>query len=187
MDNEWWITGLEISKDESKSIDTSFPIQDNFDTITSRNENSVMVQEDFYSIDKHFNRIRNIFLAPIFILIISAGFPPAGLLLIPYPIYIFYSFLVSMDLRGKHLALGFFIGNLLLTPSFMLLGQGDLDNFYTGLLFPLAYIFYLPFAIGSTSLAHKKASIGMFYGIIFGVVILLPITFLFFWISFGQV
>ena len=187
MDNEWWITGLEISKDESKSIDTSFPIQDNFDTITSRNENSVMVQEDFFPIDKHFNRIRNIFLAPIFILIISTGFPPAGLLLIPYPIYIFYSFLVSMDLRGKHLALGFFIGNLLLIPSSMTLAQGDLDNFYITFWFPLAYIFYLPFAIGSTSLAHKKASIGMFYGIIFGVVILLPISSLFFWISFGQV
>ena len=181
MDNEWWITGLEESKDESISKDSFLPIRNNVGITPSGYENSVIVQEDFFSIDKHFNRIRNIFLAPIFILFLSTAFPLAGLLLIPYPIYIFYSFLVSMDLRGRHLASGFFIGNLLLLPSSFFLGQGN-DNFIIGLFIPLAYIFYLPYAIGSTSLAHKKASIGMFYGIISGVVILYPIAFMVFWL-----
>jgi hypothetical protein len=175
MDNQWWITGLEESKGGSKATMLSVPIPENFDNISSRRNNSVMVGEDFFLIDEHFKRIRNIFLAPILILAISAIIPPAAVLLLAYPIYIFYSFMVSMDLKGKHLALGFLMGNLLFIPAIINIIQWNLDAIGITLLIPISYVFYLLFALDSDSIGHKKAAIGMFYGILFGAIICIPL------------
>ncbi|MAV44462.1 MAG: hypothetical protein CMA30_08330 [Euryarchaeota archaeon] len=174
MDNQWWITGLDESTDDSKATKLSNPIPDNFDYLSSRRNNLVMVGEEFFLIDEHFNRIRNIFLAPIFILAISVIIPPAAALLLFYPIYIIYSFLVSMDLKGKHLALGFLMGNLLFLPAIINIIQWNLNAIGITFLIPFSYVFYLLFALDSDSIGHKKAAIGMFYGIIFGAIICLP-------------
>jgi len=176
MDNQWWVTGLDESKDDSRETKLSIPIPDNFDYLSSTRNNTVMVGEDFFSIDEHFNRIRNIFLAPIFILMISAIMPPAVVLLLAYPIYIFYSFMVSMDLKGKHLALGFLMGNLLWFPAIINIIQWSVSGPAVGITFliPLSYVFYLVFALDSDSIGHKKAAIGMFYGILLGAIICIP-------------
>ena len=135
MDNQWWITGLEESEVTSESIKSpeSGPMRWNRATFRLEpieRKKIVMVGEDFFSIDEHFHRIRNIILAPILILFLSAIFPPIALLMILYPIYIFYSFLNSMNLKGKNLALGFLIGNLLLFPASITLIQSEsFDDF----------------------------------------------------------
>ena len=188
MDNQWWITGLEESEVTSESIKSpeSGPMRWNRATFRLEpieRKKIVMVGEDFFSIDEHFHRIRNIILAPILILFISAIFPPIALLMILYPIYIFYSFLISMNLNGKNLALGFLIGNLLLFPaSITLIQMESFDDFIATLFLPLVYFLYLLYALDSTSTGHKITSIGMFYGILFGLAILLPISLLI-WLS----
>lgn len=90
-----------------------------------------------------------------------------------------------MNLKGKNLALGFLIGNLLLFPaSITLIQMESFDDFIFTLFLPLVYFLYLLYALDSTSTGHKITSIGMFYGILFGLVILLPISLLV-WISVG--
>ena len=177
--DEWWITGLEEAERESQSPKSTIPTIDNF-SHRSFDKISDNLEGNFYNIDEHFRRIRNIILAPFAILFLSAFVPPAAILVIIYPIYMFYSFLVTYnELRGKNLAFGFLIGNLLFLPaSVSAFRTWVYDNPFSDfssplilLFIPLSYIFYLLFALDSDSDVHKKTSIGMFYGILFGIII----------------
>ena len=178
--DEWWITGLEEAERESQSPKSTIPTIDNFVHGSFDKKISDNLEGNFYNIDEHFRRIRNIILAPFAILFLSAFVPPAAILVIIYPIYMFYSFLVTYnELRGKNLVFGFLIGNLLLLPaSASAFRTWVYDNPFSDfssplilLFIPLSYIFYLLFALDSNSDVHKKTSIGMFYGILFGIII----------------
>ena len=178
--DEWWITGLEEAERESQSPKSTISTIDNFAYRSFDKKLSDNLEGNFYNIDEHFRRIRNIILAPFAILFLSAFVPPAAILVIIYPIYMFYSFLVTYnELRGKNLAFGFLIGNLLFLPaSASAFRTWVYDNPFSDfssplilLFIPLSYIFYLLFALDSNSDVHKKTSIGMFYGILFGIII----------------
>ena len=178
--DEWWITGLEEAERESQSPKSTISTIDNFAHRSFDKKLSDNLEGNFYNIDEHFRRIRNIILAPFAILLLSAFVPPAAILVIIYPIYMFYSFLVTYnELRGKNLVFGFLIGNLLLLPaSASAFRTWVYDNPFSDfssplilLFIPLSYIFYLLFALDSNSDVHKKTSIGMFYGILFGIII----------------
>ncbi len=178
--DEWWFTGLEEAERESQSPKSTISTIDNFAHRSFDKKLSDNLEGNFYNIDEHFRRIRNIILAPFAILLLSAFVPPAAILVIIYPIYMFYSFLVTYnELRGKNLVFGFLIGNLLLLPaSASAFRTWVYDNPFSDfssplilLFIPLSYIFYLLFALDSNSDVHKKTSIGMFYGILFGIII----------------
>ena len=178
--DEWWITGLEEAERESQSPKSTISTIDNFVHRSFDKKITDNLEGNFYNIDEHFRRIRNIILAPFAILLLSAFVPPAAILVIIYPIYMFYSFLVTYnELRGKNLVFGFLIGNLLLLPaSASAFRTWVYDNPFSDfssplilLFIPLSYIFYLLFALDSNSDVHKKTSIGMFYGILFGIII----------------
>ena len=85
-----------------------------------------------------------------------------------------------MDLKGKHLALGFLMGTLLWFPAIINIIQWSVSGpdveTAAGITFliPLSYVFYLVFALDSDSIGHKKAAIGMFYGILLGAIICIP-------------
>lgn len=178
--DEWWITGLEEAEREPQSPKSTISTIDNFAHRSFEKRITDNLEGNFYNIDEHFRRIRNIILAPFAILFLSAFVPPAAILVIFYPIYMFYSFLVTYnELRGKNLAFGFLIGNLLFLPaSASAFRAWVYDNPFSDfssplilLFIPLSYIFYLLFALDTNSDVHKKTSIGMFYGILFGIII----------------
>ena len=143
-------------------------------------------------LDLHYTRIKNIVLALFAMAFLTAIFPPAIVLILPYGIYVFYSFISAIDrLRGTMLIWGFLTPILLTLPAAISLarhlalydgcigiGGWECSNYdssgpdFNGYLCLLPILGVLSFLPPMSEISRGSMVVGMFYGLIMSVIVI---------------
>ena len=141
-------------------------------------------------LDLHYTRIKRIFLALFVMVFLTAIFPPAFVLALPYGLYVLYSFFSAMDrLRGTMFMLGFLTPISLTLPAALSLGRHlalydgcigiggwECSNYdssgpdFNGYLCLLPVLGALPFLSPMSELTRGSLVVGVFYGLIMSVI-----------------
>ena len=143
-------------------------------------------------LDLHYTRIKNIVLALFVMVFLTAFFPPAFVLALPYGLYVLYSFFSAMDrLRGTMFIFGFLTPISLTLPAALSLGRHlalsdgcyptggwGCSNYvnsgpdFNGRLCLLPVFAALPFLPPMSELSRASLIVGMFYGLFMSVIVL---------------
>ena len=193
MAGEWWLNEESPTpKVEDSSPPLPLPPNPN---IRSKPESlawKVVDTSEEDILDLHYTRIKKIVLALFAMAFLTAIFPPAIVLILPYGIYVFYSFISAIDrLRGTMLIWGLLTPILLTLPAAISLarhlalydgcigiGGWECSNYdssgpdFNGYLCLLPILGVLSFLPPMSEISRGSMVVGMFYGLIMSVIVI---------------
>ena len=193
MAEEWWLP----EEPPTPKVDDSVPPlpQPPNSQIRSKPESlawEVVDTSEEKILDIHYTRIKKIVLALFAMAFLTAIFPPAIVLVLPYGIYVFYSFISAIDrLRGTMFIWGFLSPILLTLPAAISLarylalydgcigiGGWECSNYdssgpeFNGNLCLLPIFAALSFLPPMSEITRGSMVVGMFYGLIMSVIVI---------------
>ena len=193
MAEEWW---LPEEPTGSKAEDSATPLPSSGTPPIQSNPESlvwdVRKSSEEKILDIHYTRIKKIVLALFAMVFLTAIFPPAIVLVLPYGMYVFYSFISAIDrLRGTMLMWGFLTPILLTLPAAISLarhlalydgcigiGGWECSNYdssgpdFNGNLCLLPILGALSFLPPMSEITRGSMVVGMFYGLIMSVIVI---------------